>query len=448
MELVLASLILLAIYRLDIDATKKLFFIIFTLTGGIQFLLVLINPGIEVSDGMGFTNSLRASSSFPSEIEYALLVQTITLWAFYCYMLYLTFKFSFENKTPVNIIMRTNALSGNFHYLRASLFLSLVYVVFNYAGEFFSAYLAPPIRVAAIAFLLTGFVSYNVIGKRILNSPAFLISLLLIVMPAIIDFSRGQIFMPFFGIIILVYFLAIKSNLSIGSYLSWVLIGIMMFFITTIFKLYLGAVVNEYGSFFFYLQGSLNDEDGLISILLNSLLSRLNGSQALYWYLYDIQYGPNIFISDRSDSLFYFFSTLIPGALYSGSELRFVSGMPLEQWLFLNYTGVNFDGGYAIPPLVEFTWATHSIPLGLFVTMVTFILLSCFFRLFVTYTKFGGPCLTVLCFYIFLKSESISILALFSIKYFPIAILVCYLTYRALRLFKLFTVTNHLNEVR
>jgi hypothetical protein len=447
MELVVAFILILAIFRLVSDDTRRLFLITFTFTGGAQFLIVLMFPGVDVSDGMGFTNSLRRSSSFPSEIQYGLLTKTVISWAFLYYMLYLTFKFSFVNKTPLNMIWRTLALTGNFHYLRAALFLSVVYLAVNYAGGFFSGYLAPPISLAAMAFLLVGFVSYQSNKKQVLSSPCFLITLLFLILPALVDFSRGQILMPFIGIMILVYFLAVKNNLNIRILLIWCLVGVGIVFITTMFKLYLGAVANEYDEFLLYTQGSFDDKGDYFSTMINSFLARLNGSQTLYWYFFDMHYGPQVFASDRTDSLFFLFNSFVPGVFSVGNEIRQVSGMPVEQWLFWNFTGLNASGGFALPPFVEFIWATRSVLLGFFVTTIIFILFSCFFRLLVTHTRFGAPCLVVLCFYIFLKSESIAIMALYSIKYFPASILVCFATYRVLKLFKLFIIPTYLKKV-
>lgn len=447
MALVVALILILVIYRLVSDSTRRLFLIAFAITGGAQFLTVLMIPGMEVSDSVGFTNSLRASSSFPSEIQYGLLSKTMISWAFLYYMLYLTCNFSFRNKTPLETIWRTLALTGNFHYLRAGVFLSVVYLAVNYAGGVFSGYLVPPIRLAGIAFLLVGFVSYSSNKKQVLSSPYFLITLLFLTLPALVDFSRGQILMPIIGIMILVYFLAVKDNSNIRTLLIWSLIGVGIVSITTMFKLYLGAVANEYDEFLSYTAGSFDDTGDYFSNMINSLLARLNGSQTLYWYFFDMHHGPQVFASDRTGSLLYIFISFVPGVFSAGNEIRQVSGMPVEQWLFFNFTGLNDNGGFALPPLVEFTWATRSVLLGFFVTTLTFILFSCFFRLLVTHTRFGGPCLVVLFFYIFIKNESIAILALYSIKHFPASILVCFATYRVLKLFKLFRTPTHLKKV-
>lgn len=415
---------------------RNIFVVFFLLTGGVQSIMAVIFDFENSSSFLGFTAFFKASSK-PDFMDYNILLISVIVWAFVFSLTYLITIYALSLQSLPNNVRN---LKEEFH-IRGDklfrdnliLFLSVVFLPLNFAklvgGDYLfsgffntSYFLIFPISV----FLILGAIYSPTRKSKVLYIIFFIFTILFILVYSYISVRRSTLVYLVFAFFFTYYIFSENIKFPRLILIFSPFAAILVFF--TIYKYYSGAVNNE-GSIIDFFYSTTGQFENIFLYLSFTWLGRLNNMSAIYWYLYDMQhYSSSVFI----DVDFTFLAVLSNILVFLSSSLnsnRYINGNVLEVYLFGEATGGNYEGGFAIPPVVEALWSTNSYVVSFFV--LSFFIIFIIFPFFFFKKKAFFPIVFVCFLYpIFLNPESIISVAKLSYRSVIFSAIYFYLLFR------------------
>jgi hypothetical protein len=242
--------------------------------------------------------------------------------------------------------------------------------------------------------------------------------LVFVISPSIIFFNRGGVLFFLIPVLIVQFFRIKKGEIGFGRMIIPGVSLIVIIFALTIYKFVFGAI-NES-----ILVHYSSENFSLLIFLTEAIGGRLNLSQTMYWYLYDLYYDGGVFSKGIHEAVFYPVLQFIPSGLYDYGWVRAVSGVPIEQYLFSAFYGPGATGGFALPPIVEWSSATNSIIGGFIISGFVYGLVGLLNRGLVVFDERYAILLLTVIWGSFLAPESIAGSLNNFVKYIPVSFVI------------------------
>lgn len=418
MFIIATFLVALIVSKVRLGQLESLYVLVFFSTGGIQALMVLLFDGDTLASTLGYTNPGLINSMAAKHIDPEILLTSMTLWFFWILVLYIFARISFGRLNVLRTISRYS-VSG-IEIQGFLLPVSLAYFILSILAKTQDLKIlgiALPILSILVAYFLVIIFSFQ---RRYSLSVwlSIFACLVLVISPSLIFFNRGGILFFLIPVAIVQFFRIKNGEIGFRRIIMPGVFFIVIIFILTIYKYVFGAMSEN------ILEHYSSDSFSLLIFLTEAIGGRLNLSQTMYWYLYDLYYDGGVFSKGIHEAILYPVLQFFPSGLYDYGWVRSVSGIPLEHYLFSAFYGPAAAGGYALPPIVEWAWATTSIMGGFIISGFVYGLVGLLNRGLVVFDERYAILLLTVIWGGFLAPESIAGSLNNFVKYLPISFVI------------------------